>query len=87
MPVVMIPNDQQPEFLTSCPTYLIYKAQGIAEIFQYHMHWEKSQLGLCFPDGVPVAVMRAIEQMEFGLRKGKNERLEDERKKREQKKL
>jgi len=76
---VNVADPTKTERLHSCPIYLVCKAPGVQDVWRLHMHWSKSQLQMIYPDGAPIAVMRAIEAFEHGSRRGENDRRKEDK--------
>lgn len=69
-------------FLHSCPFALLF-APATAQVMEAHAWWEKGQLGIRYPAGIPITLSRAIMDYEHGRIKGDNDRYERERRQRQ----
>ena len=63
-------------FLGSCPVYL-WRSPAIDEAWSAKPHWDKGQLQLLYPNGVPIILLTALRQLEAGLNAGQKMRMDE----------
>ena len=66
-------------FLVSCVTALL-NSPAVVDAFRLRRHWEHSALGLVFPNGCPIRVLRAIDALDAGINAAQIEKLNREKK-------
>jgi hypothetical protein len=70
-----IPIPAYDSFLSCCPYSLLMRAD-VAEAFVAHRWYDKSQLGMLYAAGLPVAVRDAVTALDQGISYGERDRLD-----------
>lgn len=65
-------------WLLSCPRYLEL-SPAIRDAWQYTRSADRGELGLWFPDGVPLIVLRAVDAIKLGHDSGAIYKMERDR--------
>ena len=63
-------------YLTSCPDYL-RKSPAILDAWQYYRWSEAGELGLYFPRGVPLIVLRTVDALRLGYSAGQIHKMQE----------
>ena len=67
-------------FLISCPDYLKV-SPAINQAWQAWQCWQNGSVGQLYPNGVPLAIVRAISEIDAGFAVGQSEAMEKARNK------
>lgn len=67
-------------FLDSCP-FALLQSPATEQVMEAHIWWEKGQLGIRYPAGIPLIMIRAIRDYELGRKRGEYDKAERERNK------
>lgn len=64
-------------FLHSCAFWLLFRSEAVNEVARAYAWWEKGALGMKYPGGLSVALVKAIEAFEAGIRKGTRQKIDE----------